>query len=125
VLTDDAIIFDSQASLRQSPFVAFQPANRRAGFRAADVRNSIASHVDSVLRCQESDRLIIHSNKIRRKARQSAIDQDIRRSLPFNPEEEVHCRSTSGNDQCIEAARQELFDLLILKVRIFLRGRND
>ena len=74
---------------------------------------------------KRSDRFVIHSDEISRKSRQSAIYQDVWCFLFFYSKEQVHRGTAGGNDQCIEPPSQKLVDLLLLKIRVFLGGRDD
>ena len=87
---DDVVINDFKTGLHQCAFVSFHATNAGTGFRATNVRDSFAADVDQVPGCKHSDRFVIHSDEICRKARQASIDQNVWSLLLFNSEEEIH-----------------------------------
>jgi hypothetical protein len=87
--------------------------------------DSFAADVDQVPGCEHPNGFIIHSDEVRRKTREASIDQYVRCVLLFNAKEDIDCRVARCNDQRVEAARQQVIDLNLLKSRIFVGGAND
>ena len=92
---------------------------------SANMSDSFAADIDQVLCGQPAHGLIVNPDEVRREARQDSVDQDVGSLLPLDSKEEIHCRAARRDDQNIEPPRQELIDLLLFHVRIFLRRGDD
>ena len=122
---NDVVIRDSQTGFAEGPLVAVQTTQARAGFRAANVRDFPASHVDQVLGGEHAHSFIIDAYEVCGQTGQCTVDQNIRRVVLLDSDEEFNRRMTGGDDQRVQPARQQLVDLLFLKDHIFVGRRHD
>ena len=108
----------------ESLSVTFEPAKCGARFRAADMSDSSATLVDEVICSEQADGFIIHSHKICREAFKPAIDENIRNSSFFDEAKAFDGPLRGGDEQGIDTARQQTFNLLALQHGILFR-RGD
>ena len=95
---NDVLARDFDSILREGAFVSFHPPGAGARFRSTNMRDSLATHVDQMLGCEQSHGFVIYANEICSKSGHRAIDQDVGRLLFFDAKEHINSRTAGRNN---------------------------
>src|ERR1700727_2479093 len=105
--------------------IALQASQCGAGFRSANMGYAATALLDQVLGPHLTHMLIVNSDEIRRKANKSAVDQNIGDSSLLDRAKALNRPLSRCDYNCIDAAREQLLNLLLLQFRVLLRRSDD
>jgi hypothetical protein len=89
------------------------------------MRDPLAPHAQQVFGCQLSRRVVVAAHKVRGQVFELAVQQDQGRVTLLYLAERLGARLAGGDNQCIQAVRQQMLNLLPLQLRFLLRRGND